>query len=79
MKKQWNSLHALALALALALLSTGPAWGQGAHQQYWFGDAAGVAFYPTGKNLAYTTEDKRINPVLAKHSKKYGSRRLQGG
>jgi linear primary-alkylsulfatase len=50
---------------ALALLASH------AHaQQYWHGEATGVEWFPTGKNLTYTTPDDRINPVLTAHSEK---------
>lgn len=64
MKSRLKSASTIALG-ALLLCGTCSYAGQ-----YWHGDAKGVEWHPTGKNLTYTKSDKRINPVLTKHSRK---------
>jgi alkyl sulfatase BDS1-like metallo-beta-lactamase superfamily hydrolase len=51
---------------ALLLSFSGLSYGG----QYWHGDASGVEWFPTGKNLTYSKSDKRIHPVLTEHSRK---------
>ncbi|MFJ6566769.1 alkyl sulfatase dimerization domain-containing protein [Streptomyces sp. NPDC091292] len=38
--------------------------------QYWHGGPDGIAWFPNGKNLAFTDADERINPALTAHSRK---------
>jgi hypothetical protein len=70
----------LAIALFIGLGSITFASGGGAivtgdsskhaAPQYWFGDAEGIEWFPTGKNITYTQADPRINPALTAHSLK---------
>ncbi len=39
-------------------------------EQYWHGDANGVEWFPTGKNLTYNKSDPRVHPLLTEYSRK---------
>jgi len=67
MKLFFNKVQLLALVLSMPILFI-PVWGYAA--QYWHGDAKGMEWHPTGKNLTFTQSDPRVNPVLTEHSRK---------